>query len=230
MNQQNFSKQLDRIIHDVLEQRRQGKLIRVILTGDDGSTLADTFRCMEALYRAGYGLAVTFSHTASLSAIKSICVRWKEEKGIDILFDACISMRDNDDYHGVFLPRLSTNSMAKIALCLQDNVASQSAFYALSRNKPVIATLNEECQSLSQIPTLFLRRRLMSYIDTLEQYGVVFSGAKPSKNLCNQTVITLGEIRRHCENKFMLIDRSAVITPAAQDEIRRLNITVEHVN
>ncbi len=229
MSQQPLSDQLDRIISDVLEEKkRRVRLIKVILTGDDYATLANSFKCMEALYHADYELSVTLSHTAGSSIVGQTYWHWKEESGIYTSLDTHTPTYNEADYYGLFLPALSTNSMAKIAQLLRDNIASEWVFHALRHRKPVIATLNEECQAKTH--ALALSKRIIGYINTIEQYGVVISGTKPPSKYSQQKVITLEDIRLHSPNKELWVDQGTLITPAAQDEIRRMKISVKQID
>ncbi|MCE0495495.1 hypothetical protein [Vibrio salinus] len=232
MGQESLSDCLDRIIRDILDNKpSRPKLMRVILTGNDTRSLVSTLNCLEALYHAGYGLAVTFSYTASHSVTKAVCLRWKEAKQIGVSFDTVSPDDDNSEYYGVFFPALSTNSMAKMALCLSDNLACEWLFHALHRNRSVVATLNADCNQLSASAcSMALRKQLNQYIQTLEHYGVVFSGMHESNLNTASRVISVKDVRLHPKDEPFLIDRDVLITPAAKDELYYRNIAVRKIN
>ncbi|MEA9390216.1 hypothetical protein SJI19_06575 [Acerihabitans sp. TG2] len=258
MYSQTLSQLLDTFIAELLAQKKcdvdsGSKKMRVVITGNDISALTETVNCLVALGRAGYQLWVTFSQSASLSALKMSYIQaigqrcsgvvFDEQPRHDVVFD--------DDYESLFLPALSTNSMSKIALGIRDNIASEWVFHAFSQQKQIIATLNSECLAGPKNAVLPqpLLSRLSSYVQTLEQYGIVFSG---NKMMCSarsdatptgarqlavdavhnkvphapKRLITLRDIRLHPTNEHLCVDSKTLITPAARDEISHRKITV----
>ena len=69
MDSQTLSQLLDRAIAELLAQSVAQKNVRVVVTGDDLSSLPETLNCLAALEQAGYALWVSFSHSASQSAL-----------------------------------------------------------------------------------------------------------------------------------------------------------------
>ncbi|NYY80346.1 hypothetical protein DMH27_07830 [Raoultella planticola] len=66
MDAQRLSHRLDSLIADLLAQRRRrlqahGKVMRVVLSGEDLATLPTTLDCLTALNQRGYLLVMTFS-------------------------------------------------------------------------------------------------------------------------------------------------------------------------
>nr|WP_129953720.1 flavoprotein [Rahnella sp. RFA10(1/100)] len=223
---QRLSRLIDRSIAGLLVRKRAalkagGKTVRVLISGDDLTTLPMTLQSLRALDNAGYALRVAFSHSASQSGLKAALL-----PDIDPLYLA-------DDFapltaevvDSLYLPALSTNSLSKIALGIRDNLATVQVFHALSTKTPVIVTLNPELMHLGDsgfAPPLQVR--LEQYIDTLRQYGIAVTGS--GESVCQKRLITLNDIRLHRVTDVLRIGRNTLITPAAQDEIRRQNITV----
>ncbi|MGB7799635.1 hypothetical protein [Buttiauxella sp.] len=244
MEHQVLSRRLDTLIARLLEQKRRElnagrKKIRVLITGNNFSTLPVTLLSLSALDRSGYQLLVSFSYSARVSGLKTACISAMNSSGTGSQYIEDESIEVDDDYHCLFLPVLSTNSLSKIALCIRDNLASNWVFHALNRHKKVIATLNPEC--LDGAPTGSARpllNRLAKYVSTIEQYGVVIAGKNmPGNMTCNlgntgkplsftKNLVTLSDILTLSGTKNLQIDSHTLITPAAQDEIRRQNITV----
>ncbi|WP_380180009.1 hypothetical protein [Kalamiella sp. sgz302252] len=205
--------QLERIIEEVLARRRLGS-VQVVITGEDESTLPETLAALEALHTAGYELRLTLSYSAS--AIRPNLLRWRD----NFLPNLVIERRfpaPQEEYSELFLPALSGNSLAKIALCLRDNVASAWAFHALRHRKKIVATLNGEFARTDFPPAV--RQRQQNYIETLQEYGVIVPGSAKGKSL-----LSLADIRAHPEGASLRIDRNMLITPAARDEIARRRI------
>ena len=72
MDAQRLSHRLDSLIAGLLAQRRRrlqahGKVMRVVLSGEDLATLPTTLDCLTALNQRGYLLVMSFSHSASSS-------------------------------------------------------------------------------------------------------------------------------------------------------------------
>lgn len=108
MDNQTLSQLLDRVIAEVLAQSVAQKNVCVVVTGEDISSLPETLNCLEALELAGYQLWVNFSHSASQSALKSVCMDALIQRGSRAGFD-----RSPPHYEVLYLPALSVNSMSK---------------------------------------------------------------------------------------------------------------------
>ena len=244
MEHQVLSRRLDTLIAQLLEQKRRElnagrKKIRVLITGNNFSTLPATLLSLSALDRSGYQLLVSFSHSARVSELKTAYISAIDSSCTGAVYIEEEPVEGDDDYNCLFLPALSTNSLSKIALCIRDNLASHWVFHALNRHKQVIATLNPECLDGAVTGfTLPLLNRLAEYVTTVEQYGVVIAGKKipadVTRNIGNagksisfpKNLVTLSDILTFSGAKNLLVDSHTLITPAAQDEIRRQNITV----
>ena len=207
--------QLERIIAEVLARHRLGR-VQVVITGEDESALPETLAALEALHKAGYGLRLTLSYSASHSAIQPALLCWRDKFLPELAIDRRFPL-PQEEYSELFLPALSGNSLAKIALCLRDNVASAWAFHALGHSKKIVATLNGEWVR-AEFPPAVLQRQ-QNYIDTLQQYGVIVPGSAKGKSL-----LSLADVRAHPEGAALRIDRNMLITPAARDEIARRRI------
>lgn len=237
MDNQTLSQRLDRIIAEVLAQSVAQKNVRVVVTGEDIVTLPETLRCLVALEQAGYQLWLSFSHSASQSALKATCMDALRQCSSRAEFD-----RSPPHYEALYLPALSVNSMSKIALGIGDNLACETVFQALQRRKQIIATLHPQCVD-SALP-LPLLSRLEGYAQVLESYGIVLSGKRAphtsslpaSPYLPATTVpvagkkrlITLRDIRLLATHTALRVEDNTLITPAARDEIQRRNLTVIH--
>jgi len=242
MDSQTLSQLLDRVIADVLAQHacaQSGaqKNVRVVITGDDISALSQTLNCLTALERAGYELWVSFSHSASQSALRTACVEALQKQRSRAGFDLAPT-----HYEALYLPALSVNSMSKIALGIRDNLACDAVFQALQQRKAVIATLHPDCQD-NTLP-LPLLARYEGYAHTLESYGVAISGPRfspvgeapgnapaPESRLPvtgKKRLITLRDIRLLAPGEPLCIEGNTLITPAAKDEIKRRNLTLVH--
>ncbi|WP_302184729.1 flavoprotein [Atlantibacter subterraneus] len=237
MDSQTLSQLLDRVIAELLAQSVAEKNVRVVVTGDDISSLPETLSCLAALEQAGYQLWVSFSHSASQSTLKSACVDALRQLGSRAGFD-----QSPPHYEALYLPALSVNSMSKIALGIRDNLACEAVFQALQHRKRVIATLHPQCVD-STLP-LPLLARLEGYAQVLESYGIALSGKRaahaspvpvsqsaPAAALPvagKKRVITLRDIRLLASGEALRIAGNTLITPAARDEIQRRNLTVIH--
>lgn len=235
MDSQTLSQLLDRAIAELLAQSVAQKNVRVVVTGDDLSSLPETLNCLAALEQAGYQLWVSFSHSASQSALKDACIdrlrQWGSRAGFD---------HPSGDYDALYLPALSINSMSKIALGIRDNLACEAVFQALHQRKQTIATLHPQCHD-SRLP-LPLLARLEGYTHMLESYGVTLSGKKmahidsppvsqsaPFTSLPfagKKRLIALRDIRLLAPGEGLRVERDTLITPAAKDEIKRRNLTL----
>lgn len=234
MDSQTLSQLLDRMIAELLAQSAAQKNVRVVVTGDDLASLPDTLNCLAALEQAGYQLWVSFSHSASQSALKPACVDALRQRGSRAGFDATPS-----HYEALYLPALSVNSMSKIALGIRDNLACEAVFQALHHRKQTIATLHPDCHD-RRLP-LPLLTRLEGYAHTLESYGVTISGKRMGPAPLNapahadnlpardkKRLITLRDIRLLAPGESLRVERNTLITPAAKDEIARRHLTLIH--
>lgn len=159
MDAQQLSHRLDSLIADLLAQRRRrlqdhGKVMRVVLSGEDLATLPTTLDCLTALNRRGYLLAMTFSHSAIQASLHSTCLEALAHRDVEALCDDRDPCPTEETFSGLYLPSLSTNSLSKIALGIRDNRVCRWAFHALSLARPIIVTLNTECRddAASQLP------------------------------------------------------------------------------
>jgi len=231
MDNQTLSQLLDRVIAEVLAQSVSQKNVRVVVTGEDIASLPETLSCLAALELAGYQLWVSFSHSASQSALKSACMDALSQRGSRAGFD-----RSPPHYEALYLPALSVNSMSKIALGIRDNLACETVFQALQHRKQIIATLHPQCVD-STLP-LPLLSRLDGYAQVLESYGIALSGKRAAHVRSVQgsqsallvagkkRLITLRDIRLLATGTVLRVEGKTLITPAARDEIQRRNLTV----
>ncbi|HFO8456690.1 TPA: flavoprotein [Escherichia coli] len=231
MDNQSLSQLLDRVIAEVLAQSVAQKNVCVVVTGEDISSLPETLSCLEALELAGYQLWVSFSHSASQSALKFACMDALIQRGSRAGFD-----RSPSHYEALYLPALSVNSMSKIALGIRDNLACEIVFQALQHRKQIIATLHKQCVD-SALPMPLLSR-LGGYAQVLESYGIALSGkcaahvksVQGSQSALTvvgkKRLITQSDIRLLTTDTELRVEGGTLITPAARDEIRRRNLTV----
>lgn len=237
MDSQTLSQRLDHIIAELLAQAPSvtPKSVYVVITGNDIFSLPLTLRCLQALERAGYALRVSFSCSASHSALKSACVEALRAQGSRALFDQPI--RDDEV---LCLPALSVNSMSKIALGMRDNLACEAVFDALLASRKIVVTLHPQCLD-RRLPASLLAR-LEGYAQQLERYGVTIVGKR--RACVGQTVscapdpaggvpaagkkrlIALRDIQRLAVGECLTLPPDTLITPAARDEVRRRNLTV----
>jgi hypothetical protein len=240
MESQALSRWLDTLIADLLAQKSQKvnaerKTVRVVITGSDTTTLPMTLRGLLALDSAGYQLRVAFSHSASLSGLKTAML---DEMAVRcagaIVDDKSVDQQPAgvEDYDSLYLPALSTNSLSKIALGIRDNLATGWVFHALQKQKNVIVTLNPEWLNPADSGfTSPLLARWAGYADVLRQYGIVITGTNSAVQVSadiggKKRLITLSDVRQYRATDWLHLDRNTLITPAAHDEIRRQNITV----
>lgn len=232
---QRLSYLIDRMIADILLQRKtrfaaSEKQIRVVISGEDLSTLSATLACLAALNRSGYLLVMTFSCSASQSALQAACLAGLTEQGIDVLCDSRYPSETEHDYCGFYFPALSTNSLSKISLGIRDNLVCHWALHALSMHKPTIMTRNAECLSDTEslLPRALLTR-LARYINTLKEYGFTVAdstAASGPADLAASKLVTLKDIRQHPQGYPLDINHNTLITPAARDEIRDRGIVI----
>lgn len=233
MDNQTLSQLLDRVIAEVLAQSVAQKNVCVVVTGEDISSLPETLNCLEALELAGYQLWVNFSHSASQSALKSVCMDALIQRGSRAGFD-----RSPPHYEVLYLPALSVNSMSKIALGIRDNLACETVFQTLQHRKQIIATLHQQCVD-SELPMPLLSC-LEGYAQVLESYGITLFGKRAAHVKSVQgsqstltvagkkRLITQSDIRLLTIGTVLRIESDTLITPAARDEIQRRNLTVIH--
>lgn len=235
MDTQRLSYLIDHIIADILLQRASRlaaseKCIRVVISGEDLSTLPATLDCLTALSRSGYLLVMAFSHSASRSPLQSACLTGLTERGIDVLCDSRLPSATEPHYCSFYFPALSTNSLSKIALGIRDNLVCHWALYALSVHKPAIITSNAEClpETVNLLPQALLTR-LTHYLNTLKEYGFIHAGNSVTNEPINLTagkLVTLKDIRQHPQGNPLSVSHNTLITPAAQDEIRARGIVI----
>ena len=225
---QRLSRLIDQSIADLLVRKRAAqnagrKTVYVVITGTDLTTVPMTLKSLRALDRAGYQLRVAFSHSAGQSGL---CTALRPDIASFCIMETAFSPT-GDIGDNLFLPALSTNSLTKIALGIRDNLATTQVFQALSSKRSVIVTLNPELDHPDDSGfTPPLKARLHDYIGLLRQYGITLSGSVTTEIACEKRLVTLNDIRLHRATETLQIGRNTLITPAAQDEIRRQNITV----
>lgn len=238
MDAQRLSHRLDLLIADLLAQRRRrlqahGKVMRVVLSGEDLATLPATLDCLTALNACGYLLVMTFSHSAIQASLHSTCLEALAHRDVEALCDDRDPCKAEDAFSGLYLPALSTNSLSKIALGIRDNRVCRWAFHALSLNIPIIVTLNAECRdtAASQLPPA-LQAQLTRYVATLGEYGITIIGhptANPAQRPATRVgkpLITLSDVRQHPTGAVLSVGPRTLITPAARDEIRDRGIVM----
>lgn len=238
MEQQQLSCLIERAIDELLAQHKivvpsDKPVMRVVLSGDDLSTLPTTVDCLRALARCGYFLSLAFSHSAAQSSLQASCLQMLHRHGIELVHDDRESAQIDYSCSGLYLPALSTNSMSKMALGIRDNLVCRAAFHALSLHQQVIVTLNGECQGeAGQRLPVALRERLAGYVSTLVEYGFTVLGQQyvsVKKAVVihgERRLITLSHVRQHPDGQPLHIHQRTLITPAARDEIRRRAITM----
>lgn len=238
MDASRLSLLLDRIIAEIVAQRTQRlapprPVMRAIVSGEDLATLPATLDCLAALDRNGYQLVIAFSHSAMQSSLRAACLEALARRGIDVLCDNQPPQATDAPWHGLYLPALSSNSLSKIALGIHDNLVCRWAFHAIRLNKPVVATLNAECQTdadaASTLPAA-LRTRLAHYAATLAAYGISVIGQRPTPEMLptsdKKPLITLSNVRRYAKGATLHVPHHTLITPAALDEIRDRGIVI----
>jgi hypothetical protein len=238
MDAQRLSLLLDTIIDDMLAQRKQRlasrrQMMRVVLSGEDLSTLPATLECLAALHRCGYLPVIASSHSARESSLHSSCLEALAQRGIDAVADNQEPPQTDDGCSGIYFPALSTNSLSKIALGIRDNLVCRWAFHALSQNKTAIVTLNAECRSDENSPLApALRARLENHVRTLAEYGFTVIGRHrrgtqpPIAGGVHKQLITLSDVRRYRQGQTLHIGNNTLITPAARDEIRDRGLVI----
>lgn len=235
MDSQRLSRLLDTIIDDILMQRKQrlqsrNRVMRVVISGEDLTTLPTTLACLAALDRSGYLLVMTFSWSARHSSLQSSCLDALARRGIDVVCDNRDPQPAETPATGVYFPALSSNSLSKIALGIRDNLVCRWAWHALSVNQSVIVTLNGECRD-ETLPQAF-RARLANYASTLVEYGFTVMGHQhthgkhrsPTRH--HPRLVTLSDVRQYPKGQTLYIGNHTLITPAARDEIRDRGLVV----
>ncbi|WMN86182.1 hypothetical protein NI382_08340 [Vibrio parahaemolyticus] len=231
METKDLTVMISQIVDEILARKPQrSKVIRVILTGNEQESLFDTLSCIKALYRSGYGIAVTLSHSAENSVIKSVFLRWQQEGDIEFSMDSYLPDELYDDYYGVFFPAISTNSLSKLALCIRDNLATSWAFHALLNRKPITATLSHEYQTVLDNAPGPLTEQISTYVNKVEDFGVSFIGRPKASRVALKSLITLADVKLQPEEQPLLIEKNTIITPSAKEEIARRRIFVERIN
>lgn len=205
---------LDRIIAELLAHR----VMRVVVSGEDLTTLPATLDCLQALSASGYVPLLAFSHSAA-ATLQSACLDGLAQRGIDALCDNRDLLPAQADYCGLYLPALSSNSLSKIALGIRDNLVCRWAFHALSHNRQIFVTLNGD---VLHGPAGAFQARLTQYAHTLVEYGFTVIGLPPAE----QRLVTLSDVRLLPAGQPIHIGRGTLITPAARDEIRDRGIAI----
>lgn len=238
MDKDRLSPLLDQMIATLLAQRTlriqaPERVMRVVLSGEDLTTLPATLDCLDALYRNGYLLVLAFSHSAHHSPLHADCLQGLARRGIEVLCDSRDPQQHDEIYGGLYLPSLSSNSLSKIALGIRDNLVCRWAFHALRLNKPAIVTLNAECRQEGDnlLPPAF-RARLANYAAALVTYGFTVIGSSAANaqytlpTCAAPRLLTLRDVRQHDAGHTLHIGRHTLITPAARDEIRDRGIVI----
>lgn len=217
LSRQRLSDFLDKLIPALLAQR----VIRVVISGEELSTLPPTLESLAALHNRGYLLRLTFSHSARHSSLQAACLKGLALRQITVMCDNADPGPEQDEYCQLYLPALSTNSMSKIALGIRDNRVCRWAFHALSQKKPVIITRCAEASGF----TPALQARLSAYAATLADYGFTIIGYRAEAKHTRR-LLTLGDIRQLPHGEPVHLDKHTLITPAARDEIRARGIAL----
>ncbi|MBG6240394.1 MAG: hypothetical protein EKE12_00670 [Candidatus Symbiopectobacterium sp. Clec_Harlan] len=247
MNSQTLSSLIDKAITDALAHRTlriessrlestgieniQAETQRqpttfVMITGDDVAAFPATLRYLAALAQAGCLLSVHFSHSAQrlhtrfADTLHRLLPQVPCQQTIDPM------LRSGDT---LLLPALSDNSLAKIALGLRDNAASQWVFQALAQDVRIIALHHPD----AAMPSAYLAQ-LSRYQETLRQFGIRMMGqpAAPQASVSHSAVACVGkslltarDVRLHSEDTLR-VQPGTLITPAARDEIAARRITL----
>lgn len=231
METRDLTVMISQIVDEILKRKPQrSKVIRVIITGNEQESLVDTINCITALYRSGYGIAVTLSHSADNSVIKSVFLRWQQEGNIEFSMDSYLPDELRDDYYGVFFPAISMNTLTKLALCLRDNLATSWAFHALLNQKPITVTFNHEYQTVLDNAPGVLTEQISTYVQKIEDYGISFIGRSKLSDMPPKSLITLADVKLQPEDQPLFIAKNTIITPSAKEEIVRRRIFVERIN
>lgn len=227
-----LSSLLDTTIASLLAGRQQRlmaarQVIRVVISGDDLTTLPETLNCLAALSRQDYLPLLAFSHSARDSALQQACLAGLACRGIEAVTDNQEPGQTDIIARALYLPALSANSMSKIALGIRDNLVCRWVFHQLACHQPVIVTLCAEClaQPANSIPVL--RDQLLRYAATLADYGCrVISPLPAAQPQTRLPLLTLKDIRLHPGGQPLRVRRRTLITPAARDEIRSRGIVI----
>lgn len=237
MNSQTLSALIDKAITDALARRAtsidstQADTARqpttfVLITGDDAAAFPATLRYLAALAQAGCLLSVHFSHSAQrlhtrfADALSRLLPQVLCQQATDP------TLRSGDT---LLLPALSDNSLAKIALGLRDNAASQWVFQALAQDVRIIALHHPD----TAMPAAYLAQ-LSRYQETLRQFGIRMMGqpVAPQASVSHNAAVSVGkslltarDVRLHSEDTLR-VRSGTLITPAARDEIAARRITL----
>ncbi|MCW2481507.1 flavoprotein [Candidatus Symbiopectobacterium sp. NZEC135] len=238
MNSQTLSALIDKAITDALARRTlrifentQAETLRqpttfVLITGDDITAFPATLRYLAALAQAGCLLSVHFSHSAQrlhthfADALHRLLPQVPCQQATDPM------LRSGDT---LLLPALSDNSLAKIALGLRDNAASQWVFQALAQDVRIIALHHPD----AAMPPAYLAQ-ISRYQETLRQFGIRMMGqpGAPQASVSHSAIVTGGktlltarDVRLHNENTLR-VRPGTLITPAARDAIAARRITL----
>ncbi|MCL2899654.1 flavoprotein [Brenneria tiliae] len=250
MNSQTLSLLIDDIIAEIMADKVRHAIasprpaLLVAITGDDAAGFPATLRYLTALERGGYALYLLFSHSA-----QSLGAAWAGEISHALPRARQLTEKDIEPAHwqnseALLLPALSSNSLAKIALGIGDNLAGRMVFQALAQNLRIMATLNRECDPARQasvLPAAYLAQ-LRRYVDTLQRIGIHFitprasAGATLNRPFSHpadlprpgggKRLITQREVRLHDARQALYVDADVLITPAARDEIANRKITL----
>ncbi|MCW2475195.1 MULTISPECIES: flavoprotein [unclassified Symbiopectobacterium] len=242
MNRQTLSSLIDKAITDALARRTlwieslgfestQADIPRqpttfVLITGDDAAAFPATLRYLAALAQAGCLLSVHFSHSA-----QRLHTRFADALNRLLPQVPCQQATDSTLRSGdtLLLPALSDNSLAKIALGLRDNAASQWVFQALAQDVRIIALHHPD----AAMPAAYLAQ-LSRYQETLRQFGIRMMGqpAAPQASVPHRAVAAVGkslltarDVRLHSEDTLS-VRPGTLITPAARDELAARRITL----
>lgn len=237
MNSQTLSSLIDRAITDTLarsarriestliERTRQPTTL-VLITGDDAATFPTTLRYLAALSQANCLLSVHFSHSAQALHTRFADALYRLLPQVPCQHATAPTLRGGDT---LLLPALSDNSLAKIALGLRDNAASQWVFQALARQVRVIALHQPD----AAMPPAYLAQ-ISGYQETLRQFGIRMMGQPGAPQasmphntptLASKALLTACDVRLHTEDTLR-IRPGTLITPAARDEIAARRITL----
>jgi hypothetical protein len=217
MDAQRLSHRLDSLIADLLAQRRRrlqahGKVMRVVLSGEDLATLPTTLDCLTALNQRGYLLVMTFSHSAIQASLHSTCLEALAQRDVEALCDDRDPCPTEETFSGLYLPSLSTNSLSKIALGIRDNRVCRWAFHALSLASPSSSRSMPNAGMTPPASSPALRARLAGYVATLGEYGITIIG-RPTANPAQRPtapggkpLITLSDVRQHPQARSCPLD------------------------
>ncbi len=242
MNSQVLSSLIDRAITDALArstersesmriERTQSEHTRqsttfVLITGDNIAAFPATLRYLTALSQAGCLLSVHFSHSAQRLHTHFADTLHRLLPQVSCQHAITPTLRNGDT---LLLPALSDNSLAKIALGLRDNAASQWVFQALIQDVRIIAIHHPD----TTMPSAYLAQ-ISHYQETLRRFGIRMMGqsAASQASVSRSAIATIGkslltarDVRLHSEDT-LCVPHGTLITPAARDEIAARRITL----